>query len=73
MKIKDFPKNKELLGVRIKIPKKYSDSYIGIKDKMYIFSSWQKGVWLKKKMSENRIYPLQLDKLTDLLEFEVVK
>lgn len=73
MKIKDLPKNTELGGMKIKIPKKYEDTYQGIKGEMFIFSSWQKGVWLKKKMDADRIYPMQLDKLKDLLEFTIVR
>ena len=73
MKIKDLPKNATLLGVKVKIPKKYEDDYSDIKGNMYIYSNWQKGVWLKKKMSDGRIYPLTFDKsLKELLEFTIV-
>ena len=62
----------ELLGLKVKIPKKYQDSYSGITKEMYLYSWWNKGVWLKKNMKEERVDPLTFD--TDnkeLLEFEV--
>ena len=46
---------------------------MGIKKEMYLYSWWFKGVWLKNKMNEDRIYPLTFD--TDnkeLLEFEAI-
>lgn len=74
MKIKDLPGTMGLLGVKIKIPKKYEDDYSDIKGNMYIYSHWSKGVWLKKKMDESRIYPLTFNKdLREILEFTVVK
>jgi hypothetical protein len=63
----------ELLGLKIKIPKKYQDSYMGIKKEMYLYSYWNKGVWLKTNMKKDRIYPLTFE--TDnkeLLEFEAI-
>ena len=71
MKIKQL-KDINLVGIKIKIPKKYQDSYSGITKEMYLCSWWNKGVWLKKNMDEERIYPLTFK--TDnkeLLEFTV--
>ena len=78
--MKDNPKMKknliknlkgELLGLKIKIPKKYQD--IGIKKEMYLYSYWNKGVWLKTDMKNDRIYPLTFETdCKELLEFEIV-
>ena len=66
-----YLKNVELRGFKIKIPKKYQDSYIGITKEMYLYSWWNKGVWLKKSMKDERIYPLTFDTdSSELLEFE---
>ena len=63
----------ELLGLKIKIPKKYQDSYSGIKKEMYLYSYWNKGVWLKTAMNKDRIYPLTFETdYKELLEFEVI-
>jgi len=63
----------ELLGLKVKIPKKYIDNYIGIKKEMYLYSWWDKGVWLKNNMKEQRIYPLTFDTdKSELLEFEII-
>ena len=71
MKLKEI-KSDNLVGVKIKIPKKYEDSYQNITGTMYLFSWWQAGVWLKKSMDETRIYPLCIDPKL-VLNFTVVK
>jgi hypothetical protein len=73
-KIKDLPESVELRGIKIKIPKKYQDSYSGIKKEMYLYSWWNKGVWLKSDMNEDRVYPLTFsrDDCKELLEFECI-
>lgn len=74
MKVKDLPEGASLVGVKVKIPKKYEDSYMGIKGSMYLYSWWQKGVWLKKSMEDGRIYPLTLNESTkEVLDFEIDK
>ena len=69
MKLKDFKGN--LVGVKIKIPKKYQSD--NILPEMYILSNWNKGLWLRQKISDTRMYPLCLDKVSECLEWTVVK
>ena len=71
MKLKDYKGN--LVGVKIKIPKKYQIEYTGILPEMYILSNWNKGLWLRQKMSDTRMYPLCLDKVSECLEWTIVK
>jgi hypothetical protein len=69
MKIKDLPKDKQLQGIKIKIPK---DKILeGMKKEMYIYSGWNKGLWLKKKMTDSQIYPFFFDSFKDLGNLEV--
>jgi hypothetical protein len=71
MKVKDL-KDVELVGIKVKIPKKFEDLYQGIKGEMYVCSYWQAGVWFKKSMKESKIYPLCMEP-KELLNFTVVK
>ena len=71
MKLKDYKGN--LVGVKIKITKKYQIEYTGILPEMYILSNWNKGLWLRQKMSDTRMYPLCLDKVSECLEWTIVK
>jgi hypothetical protein len=61
MKVKDLPSTHCLVGVRVKIPKKYEDKYSEIFGSMFIYSYWNKGIWFKKSMEYERIYPLSID------------
>ena len=71
MKVKDL-KDVDLVGIKVKIPKKFEDLYQQIKGEMYVYSYWQAGVWFKKSMKEDRIYPLSMEP-KELLNFTVVK
>jgi hypothetical protein len=70
MKVKEYKGN--LTGIKIKIPKKFEDTYQGIKGEMYLVGSWQAGVWLKKSIKNDRIYPLCINP-QEVLNFTVVK
>jgi len=70
MKVKDI--NTELVGTKVIIPKKFEDRYTGIFGKMYIYSWWSRGIWFKKSMKEDRVYPLTME-VEELLNFVVVK
>ncbi|MEK6879105.1 MAG: hypothetical protein AABY22_05825 [Nanoarchaeota archaeon] len=70
MKVKDI--KTDLVGVKIRIPKKFEDTYQGIKGDMFLYSIWNAGVWLKKSMKEDRIYPFCIEP-RKVLEFTVVK
>jgi hypothetical protein len=72
MKVKDLPKDTQLVGVKVRIPKQFQAMYSGPKGPMVIFSSWNQGIWLKKSMIDSKIYPLCMDP-KNLLDFTVVK
>jgi hypothetical protein len=71
MKVKDL-KDASLYGIKVKIPKKFEDDYQGIKGEMHVVSVWNAGVWMKKKMTDERIYPLAINP-KEVLNFTVVK
>lgn len=71
MKVKDL-KDQELVGTKVKIPKRFEDAYQKIKGEMYIYSWWHNGIWFKKNMEEDRIYPFTINP-RELLKFTVVK
>jgi hypothetical protein len=65
MKIKDLPQDIPLTGTRFIYPmdgKPY-----------YWFSEWRKGVWGKTNMASEKVFPLFVNELEDVLEWEVVK
>ena len=70
MKVKEL--KGDIKGIKVKIPKQFEDNYQNIKGNMYLESVWQAGVWLKKSLKEERIYPLCIDP-RKVLEFIVVK
>lgn len=61
MKIKELPKGTNLGGLKVKTPK----GVIG-----YWKSQWGAGVWLSDGKT-TRIYPQFVDKLEDVLEWDV--
>jgi len=63
-KIKDFPGNESLRGVRFRYP---GDGQV-----YYWYSQWEKGVWGKKDMADTKICPLFCDDLREALEWEVI-
>ncbi len=64
MKIKDLPKGIELRGVKVRPPNGES---------MFWYSQWNKGVWLKRSMDSNRLYPYtEIKSLEECFEWEVV-
>ena len=71
MKVKDL-KLTNLKGIKIRIPTKYNDDYQGIKGDMILEGVWNAGVWLKKSMKEQRIYPLSINP-KKVLDFEVIE
>jgi len=75
MKIKDLPQDVNLRGVKFIIPKGHPECPM---IKGYWYSQWgyengKAGVWVKKSMEEDRVYPLFLDSLKQALEFEVIE
>jgi hypothetical protein len=65
MKIKDLPEDADLGGIKFIYP---------VDGKTYIWSSqWERGVWGKKSLDSQQVFPLFCENLTDALEWEVVK
>jgi hypothetical protein len=64
-KIKDLNSNIGLGGVRFRYP--------GDGQLYYWHSQWQKGVWGKKRPTDEQVFPLNCDDLKDALEWEVVE
>lgn len=62
MKIKDLPK---IGGARFRYP--------GDGKLYYWHSQWQKGVWGKKDLSSDKVFPLFCENLTDALDWEVLQ
>jgi len=71
MKVRDLPPSKDLIGIKVKIPKKYQDDYSGILDEMYVASFWGSGIWFKKYINDNLRCPLCIDPKL-LLDFTVI-
>lgn len=65
MKIKDLPKDKSLEGVVFLHPE--------TKEHCIWKSQWIKGIWFKKNVKSDEIFPLFVENLEDALEFEVVE
>lgn len=63
-RIKDLPPDESLTGVRFKYPKDGKP--------YYWVSQWQKGVWGKRNISDNQVFPLFCDDLAEALEWEVL-
>lgn len=72
MKVKDIPEFRSLTEIKVKIPKKFEDRYMGVYGDMFIYSYWQKGVWFKKRMKDSQVYPLTMENPKDILEWDVI-
>jgi hypothetical protein len=64
IRIKDLPPTQGLGGVRFRYP--------GDGQAYYWSSQWQKGVWGKKNMGSERVFPLCCEDLQEALEWEIV-
>jgi hypothetical protein len=63
-RIKDLPETASLGGVRFRYP--------GDGQLYYWSSQWAKGVWGKKSLDSERIFPLFCADLSEVMEWEVV-
>lgn len=71
-KLKDLPKNVDIVGMVIKVPKRLQVMNSLPKQKMYIKSGWIKGLWLTATPEAERIYPLCFDSFNDIKDLEVI-
>ena len=74
MKIKDLPKDQSLLNLKFKVPKGHPECPLKV---AYWRSQWgypdgKAGVWCAAEPKEGRIYPIFLDSLKEVLEWEVI-
>jgi hypothetical protein len=63
-RIKDLPGNVNLGSVRFRYP--------GDGQCYYWVGQWQKGIWGKKDLSSQQMYPLHVAALSETFEWEVV-
>jgi len=73
MKLKDLPEDKPLIGTKIKIPIKIRKEQELPKTWMTIYSGWNKGLWLKTNLGDERIYPFTFDEFSKIENYEVKK
>ncbi len=64
MKIKDLPIDQPISGIRFRYP--------GDGKTYYWSSQWQKGVWGRRDMKSEQVYPLFCNDLSEAMEWEVV-
>jgi hypothetical protein len=57
IKIKDLPEDFDMIGCKLK--------------GKYIYSGWNKGFWMKKKMSDSEIFPLFFKSFNDIKDWEI--
>jgi len=74
VKIKDLPKDENLRGVKFKVPKDHPECPLKT---AYWYSQWgyidgKAGIWCKENMEDEKVYPIFLDKLDEVLEFDVI-
>lgn len=64
-KIKDLDSNQNLGGIKFRYP--------GDNNIYYWHSQWQKGVWGKKDLNSEQVFPLFVEDLKEALEWTVVE
>lgn len=61
MKWKELPKDINIGGLILHVPKRYQLDQGIPHERMYVFSGWFRGLWLKADPCQDRIYPLTVD------------
>lgn len=64
MKFKDLDQNKTPEGIKFIYP--------GDGGTYYFVSNWNKGVWAKKELTSNQIFPLMVEEIGEIFEWEVI-
>jgi hypothetical protein len=64
MKIKDSP---DTTGSLQNLPFKHPETG----EKVYWFSQWGKGIWVKKDLTSEQTFPIFVNDIQEALEFEV--
>ena len=68
MKIKDLP-NVNMRNIKFKAP----DGRVYYWHSQWGYPDGKAGIWAKKDLGSDRVFPIFLDKLSDALEFEIVE
>jgi hypothetical protein len=72
IKIKNLPKDFDLCGSVLCIPKEVRAKQPELLSKMFIKSGWNKGIWCMKKKAQNgRIYPVFFENFNECGEWEI--
>ena len=73
MKLKDLPKGFSLVGCKIIIPAKIRREQSIPQRKMIITGGWNKGLWLKVKDSDSRVYPFTFDSFNEIKNINIIR
>ena len=78
MKVKDLDPETNLQDIQVRVPEGHEDTYpfedrIGYWRGQWGYSDGKAGVWLKRSLDEDRIYPVCIDNLKETLEWEVIE
>ena len=71
VKIKDLPKDFQLVGLTLIIPKYVRKVQPELLPKMVIKSGWNKGFWGTKKDGDSRIYPVLFEDFKEVGKWKV--
>jgi len=71
MKLKDLPKDFQLVGLTLIIPKYVRKVQPELLPKMIIKSGWNKGFWCIKKEGDSRMYPVLFKDFDEVKEWRV--
>jgi hypothetical protein len=73
MKIKDLPKNATIGGVKVRVPPEIkAEIHEGYWKSQWGYENGKAGVWLTKKLGDARVYPICIDSLAEVLEWEII-
>ncbi len=71
IKIKDIPKEFDLVNKILHIPEEYRKNKFELKPKMIIRSGWNKGFWCVKKVNDSRFYPVCFNNFDEIKDWEI--
>jgi len=70
-KIKDLPVSFDLVGAVLYIPKTHRPIECKLLSKMIIKSGWNKGFWCKRKLNEDRVFPITFYSFDEIKDWYV--
>jgi hypothetical protein len=69
---KELPKDVNICGLILYVPKKWQLDQGIPHERMYVFSGWFRGLWLKADPCQDRIYPLTVESFKDIDNWKVL-